>query len=439
MAEFFTIETKNLRFADGEMFFADGTSEIIEYDAEQPELKFEAYKGENIIGIILPESVKTIKFGAFNGCRNLKSLTISKNVEEIEDSAFFTCKKLAEITVSEKNKHYKTIDGALFTYDGSELLLYPAGKTEEEYTVPYGVTAICGSAFDGHAELTTVNIPESVTSIGSGAFSDCRNLKNITIPKGLVSLGGGAFENCASLVNIALPWGVSAIYDSTFRECTSLRSITITRNVTVIKDRAFFGCSRLESINIEKDDGALEITPHKDEMKENDDKFSKYKEGFLGSKTSIGWYAFSGCHSLTTVTIPDGAYSIGRNAFSGCNNLKNVIIPKSVNYIGEDIFENCKNLENIYYKGSMLRWAFVKKPRISPEEIKVGEYEYRSKSANVYCQYSDSKFYKFISWFCKDRLHQPIFSLIQNILIAVLIVNSIYLVGSILMYILFGA
>ena len=49
--------------------------------------------------------------------------------------------------------------------------------------------------------------------------------------------------------------------------------------------------------------------------------------------TSIGGSAFSGCSSLTSVTIPDSVTSIGDRAFRYCCNLTSVTIGNSVTSI----------------------------------------------------------------------------------------------------------
>jgi len=67
--------------------------------------------------------------------------------------------------------------------------------------------------------------------------------------------------------------------------------------------------------------------------------------------TIIPQGAFSGCTSLTSITIPDGVTSIG-GAFDGCTSLISITIPSSVIYINiyffhDNAFKNCTSLTAI--------------------------------------------------------------------------------------------
>lgn len=80
---------------------------------------------------------------------------------------------------------------------------------------------------------------------------------------------------------------------------------------------------------------------------------SKYTFDTLGEHTikytlanpiSIGDYAFYGCTSLTSVTIPNGVTSIGEFAFYNCYNLASVTIPNTITSIGKQAFRWCSSL-----------------------------------------------------------------------------------------------
>ena len=77
--------------------------------------------------------------------------------------------------------------------------------------------------------------------------------------------------------------------------------------------------------------------------------------------TSIGDEAFSGCSSLTNVTIGDSVTSIGNYAFYNCSSLTNVTIGDSVASIRNYAFEGCTSLTSITYAGTKSQWDSISK------------------------------------------------------------------------------
>jgi hypothetical protein len=118
----------------------------------------------------------------------------------------------------------------------------------------------------------------------------------------------------------------------------------MTGNLKSIGDYAFSGCASLASVTL-----PAKIT-------------STGNSTFLGCAsltsitipnkvTRIGDYAFSGCTSLANVTIPSSVTSIGAGAFLGCTSLVNISIPGSVVSIGYEAFSGCTGLAGVFFTG----------------------------------------------------------------------------------------
>ena len=97
----------------------------------------------------------------------------------------------------------------------------------------------------------------------------------------------------------------------------------VTYNVTSIGYYAFSDCSGLTSVTIPN------------------------------SVTSIGYYAFYYCSGLTSVTIPNSVTSIGSGAFYYCSGLTSVTIPNSVTSIGSGAFYGCSGLTSVTIPNSV--------------------------------------------------------------------------------------
>ena len=249
------------------------------------------------------------------------------------------------------------------------------------------VTTIRESAFKGCSNLTSINIPNGVTSIGRSAFCDCSNLKSITIPNSVTEIGGWAFYGCRSLpvinnIRYADTYLIEAVDESlktysikpgtryigswAFSGCSSLTSITIPDSVISIGVSAFYGCSSLTSITIPNSVTSIGYKPFEgcsslpviDNIRYADtylveavDKSLKTYSIKPGTRF-IGESAFSGCSSLTSITISESATSIGEHAFWGCTRLTSVTIPESVTSISYGAFDCCSSLTSVYCKAT---------------------------------------------------------------------------------------
>ncbi len=174
---------------------------------------------------------------------------------------------------------------------GTALITSYFGK-ETELVIPsvlggYPVSAINNAVCKGRENLISVTIPNGVETIGDYAFMDCPLLETIILPGSVTSFGENVFYNTA-YYNDGDNWS----------------------------------------------DGVLYIGRHL--MDAKSDLSGSYTIR-TGTKV-IGSYAFSGCDSLTHVTVPNGVTVIDGFAFAGCDSLARITLPDSVTRIGTMAF-----------------------------------------------------------------------------------------------------
>ena len=360
---------------------------------------------------IIPDSVTSISWGAFEGCSNLTSITIPDSVTSSGASAFSGCSSLASITIPDS---VTSIDNGAFRRCSSLTSV----------TIPDSVRIIRRDAFYGCSSLTSVIIPVSVTNIGYSAFCGCNkltdvyysgtkeqwnsiaidydyneNLTNATIHYNFKSYytisynvngGSGApanqTKNPGESLTLSsetpkragftfLGWAVSSTASSaeyqpgdSFTTDSDTTLYAVWQQSKTVKASGTCGDNATWELY---DDGELVISGSGTitEFYTNDSQYINkvtishgitsigdyafcYRDNLTSvtipdSVTSIGDYAFGECSGLTSITIPDSVTSISYGAFEGCSSLTSVTIPGSVTSIGNDAFRGCSSLTSV--------------------------------------------------------------------------------------------
>lgn len=329
--------------------------------------------------IHLPKNLETMECRAFEGCRNLKSVRLPGSLKKLgmgyrQGGMFAGCTSLMAIEADPGCRVCRVSDGVLFSPDGIELWQYPAGRREEEYSIPEGTERIIGDAFSYNRYLKRVGFPGTMAEIYPFAFRNCQSLEEIRLPGGLYGLNKHSFEDCASLREVWIPDHIWKLDLTVFTGCplekihvsaenhhfvqkegllfdeskTELRFFPrrgrtfcrIPKEVQCIGDYAFAGCEDLREIHLPEGlekigEGAFKSCR------------SLEKIHFPGSIKEIGEEAFCQCVSLKKVVLPEGMREFGKGAFMMCESLQTALLPKSLKKISRYGFAGCKSLTKI--------------------------------------------------------------------------------------------
>ncbi len=287
--------------------------------------KITAYSGSSK-NVVIPAELDGYKVTAIDNFTFYmdKALTVElpATVNSLNGQAFNEMNSTVNsITVAEDSPYYSSVDGVLYNKDKTSLVCYPAGKSEEIYTVPASVELIENYSFI-NAKFKEIILPDSLKTIDDWAFSGCKSLTKINLPDGLGSIGASAFRNCSAIETLSVPDSVTFINVAAFYNCKGLKSITLSNNLEVINGSMFSGCTSLENITIPQ------------------------------SVKTISTQAFYGCDSLTEITIPDNV-TVLEYAFQSCDNLEKVILSENLTTLESFTFGDCKALKTAMIPGNI--------------------------------------------------------------------------------------
>ncbi|MCR5079367.1 MAG: leucine-rich repeat domain-containing protein [Bacilli bacterium] len=329
----------------------------------------------SLTSVTLPSTLAFMDGNIFRDCANLGAIQIPANVQNVQTSAFFGCSKLEKIDIDENNEYYRSIDGALYSKDGTSLLVIPGGISGT-FKIAEGALYVQNSdIFLSSKLITTIEISSTVvgfSTISLGSESSVKEIKvnennqnyevvdnilyskthdtlvwaskdqpaKLTIDDRVGTIGVYAFEGNALIEEVGMSDNVTSINEFAFRNCSSLKKINLSSSLTYLGYAAFYLCSSLSSIVLPDSLSYLHGSTFSSCASLTSIKLPS-------SLSSLPNSFFEGCSSLETVDIPETVSSIESYCFMGCSLLKEIEFPEKLSYLGYSSFSNCLSLEMV--------------------------------------------------------------------------------------------
>ena len=193
----------------------------------------------------IAEGRRVLGKGEFRGDTTLTSISLPLSLREIGPYCFEGCVNLKTVSIADGNRTLKIGEYAFYDCRGLEEIKLPQG------------TILSTGVFQDCVSLEYLVVPGSVRELPRFFCSGCRSLRRVTLPSGLKSIHRLAFAYCESLESISLPSGLRHIGMNAFSFCGSLRSVTVPASVTELESYAFSECVGLEEATLSN--GAREI------------------------------------------------------------------------------------------------------------------------------------------------------------------------------------
>ena len=333
------------------------------------------FKGKtSIVNLTLPSKLTQIGDNAFNGCKNIATITC-KAIEPpvITDNVFPAYTATLYVPVGSRSKYQNatgwnnfatvfegewkevTLDGMTFVYATGDktATLTKTTSTEKDVTirgsfdidgVTYKVTAIGNSAFKGNTSVVNLKISENIKSIGAYAFQSCPNLKRVELPSTLTDIGDKAFDGCKNLTHVCSKAKTPTdIPENTFSAYTAKLFVP---DGTLGNYQARSGWNKFTNVYLGffVDEVVYEGMTFVCLINGEGEKAAK-NATLIKSATSTAYVSIPA--SVKTGDVSYLVTTIGQSAFNNNSKLVTLTLSENINAIEDNAFANCLNISVI--------------------------------------------------------------------------------------------
>ena len=289
-------------------------------------ISFASFALSGIQTMRIPANVSTVAQYAFEGCKQLTSVTFAagSKLQSISAYFFLGCDSIQNI-IFENGSALTSIQA--HGLEGMKNLI----------SIDFGdarLTNIDNYAFRYCSSLATLNLPDTLINIGRFAFYKCTALSSLTVPETIEHIGSYAFhgtDNCALYFSGAeLPFYLDENWDDGLSGYYVGVSQTVESGdwkYAILKNGK---TAILEYLGNEKNIDLRTLN--------------------IGEISTIGGYAFYG-KNLESIILPESLTQIQRYAFAENTALAGITIPANVKYIAKYAFHNT-GIMNLTFMGS---------------------------------------------------------------------------------------
>ena len=270
------------------------------FNSNVTSIGFDAFRECAFSEITLPNTVESIKGGAFRGCAKLAEITIPDATKTIGEAAFFDCTELSKISVADSLESFG--DSAL--------------KNNNNLTAK--IRYLSGTVTDGLFEKQGIShavLDENISNVGSRAFAYCYNLRDITYGDKEAVNGEFLFSDKVVLLGSEI-----------FKDAFLLKNLIIPDTIEKIGSNAFY---------------------------------NSVAGGYHTQNVTVTFYYVAGniaadilnAQKVSHIVVNDNIKLLGDNAFNSISTLETVSLPDTITTCGDNVFAVSSGNVTAYFRG----------------------------------------------------------------------------------------